>query len=90
VSFLASLSPEARDELRAFVAAEVAAALATRNREPNKRWLTAAEAGTYLGCSERAVRQRVRRGRIPAGAVKHSGRSVLLDRLALDRALERE
>lgn len=35
------------------------------------------------------VHQRVRRGRIPAGAVKHSGRSLLIDRVALDRAIDR-
>jgi hypothetical protein len=81
VTLLSSLSPEAREELRLFVQAEVAAALAARDREPAKRWLTAAEAGAYLGISARAVYARVRRGRIPAGAVKHSGRSLLLDRL---------
>jgi excisionase family DNA binding protein len=88
VSFLASLSPEARAELRALVAAEVASVLVARDREPNKRWLTASEAALYLGCSPRAIYQRVRRGRIPEGAVRHSGRSLLIDRLALDRALE--
>jgi excisionase family DNA binding protein len=90
VSLLASLSPEAREELCSLVRAEVAAALAARDREPAKRWLTAREAGTYLGCSERAVHQRIRRGRIPAEALRHQGRRLLLDRLALDRALERE
>jgi excisionase family DNA binding protein len=62
---------------------------AARDREPAKRWLTAREAGAYLGCSERAVHQRIRRGRIPAEALRHQGRRLLLDRLALDRALER-
>ena len=89
VSFLASLTAEAQEELRALVQAEVAVAMALRE-EPTKRWLSAREAGAYLGCSERAVYQRVRRGRIPPKAVRHSGRSLLLDRLALDRALEHE
>lgn len=53
-----------------------------------KRWLTAVEAGSYLGCSERAVYERVRRKRIPPGAVSYSGRRVYVDRLALDRSLE--
>jgi excisionase family DNA binding protein len=90
VSLLSALSPEAREELRALVQAEVGLALAARDREPQKRWLTAREAGTYLGCSERAVHQRIRRGRISAEALRHQGRRLLLDRLALDRALERE
>jgi excisionase family DNA binding protein len=55
----------------------------------SKRWLTVREAGAYLGCGDRAVYQRIRRGRISAGAVKHSGRSVLVDRRELDRDLER-
>jgi excisionase family DNA binding protein len=88
VSLLASLSPEAVEELRSLVQAEVERALTARDREPAKRWLTAREAGAYLGCSERAVHQRIRRGRIPAEALRHQGRRLLLDRLALDRALE--
>jgi excisionase family DNA binding protein len=83
------LAPSAREELRSLVQAEVERALAARDREPAKRWLTAREAGAYLGCSERAVYQRVRRGRIPAEALRHQGRRLFLDRLALDRALER-
>jgi excisionase family DNA binding protein len=90
MSFLAALSSEAVEELRGFVQAEVAAALATRDREPAKRWLSAREAGMYLGCSERAVHQRIRRGRIPTEALRHQGRRLLLDRVALDRALEAE
>jgi excisionase family DNA binding protein len=90
MSLLASLSPEAREELRSLVQAEVECALAARDREPAKRWLTAREAGAYLGCSERALHQRIRRGRIPAAALRHQSRRLLLDRLPLDRALERE
>ena len=85
---LAWLSPNAREELLALVRAEVAAALAAREPEP-KRWLSVKECAEHLGCSERAVRMRIRRGRVPSEAIRHQGRSVLVDRLALDRALER-
>jgi excisionase family DNA binding protein len=54
-----------------------------------RRWLPVRDAATYLGTTDRAVYQRIRRGRIPAGAVRHSGRTVLVDRDALDRALDR-
>jgi hypothetical protein len=36
------------------------------------------------------VHQRIRRGRIPEDALRHQGRRLLLDRLALDHALEQE
>ena len=85
MSFLSGLSDEARAELAAFVDERVAVALRTRGDA--KRWLTAKEAGAYLGVSARAVHQRIRRGRITA--VRHQGRAVLIDRLALDRQLER-
>lgn len=87
MSFLAALSPDALAELRALVQAEVAAALAAREPEP-KRWFSVKECTAHLGCSERAVYQRVRRGRIPAEAIRHQGRSLLVDRLALDRTLQ--
>jgi excisionase family DNA binding protein len=90
VSLLAALSPEALAELEALIDSRVQAVLDLREREPAKRWLTARESGQYLGCSERAVYQRIRTGRIPADAVRHQGRRVLLDRLALDRAVEAE
>jgi excisionase family DNA binding protein len=89
MGYLSSLTPEALAELVALVDERVAEALAERDCEPQKRWLNVKEAGIYLGCSDRAVHQRIRRGRIPTGAVKHSGRSLLIDRLALDRLLER-
>lgn len=89
MSLLAALAPAAREELVALVRDEVAAALEARDREPQKRWLTVTETAGYLGCTPRAVYQRIRRGRIPEGAIRHSGRSLLIDRLALDRALER-
>jgi excisionase family DNA binding protein len=54
-----------------------------------KRWLSVGEAAAYLGTTERAVYMRIRRDRIPAAAVRRSGRSVLIDREVLDRALAR-
>jgi len=87
-------------ELAAMLGAELVAAIEqlidqrvsqalAEERAAAKRWLTIRETGAYLGCGERAVYQRIRRGRIPAAAVKRSGRSVLVDREALDRGLER-
>jgi excisionase family DNA binding protein len=81
---LSFLSHEARDELRRFVRAEIEAALRV-NRDA-RRWLTVRETATYLGASETAVRRRISRGRIPT---KRQGRSVLIDREALDRELEK-
>jgi len=72
------------DALRALVREEVAAAL--RERRDGQRWMTVKETAEYLGCSEVAIRRRISRGRIPA---KKQGRSVLIDRQALDRELER-
>jgi excisionase family DNA binding protein len=88
VSLLTSLTADAHAELAAFVDRRIAEALAQRDRQPDKRWLTTAEAAAYLGTTPRALHQRIRRGRIPAGAIRHHGRSLLLDRLALDRALD--
>jgi excisionase family DNA binding protein len=54
-----------------------------------KRWLSVNEAGEYLGCSAKAVYARIDRGRIPATAVRRMGRTVAIDRHALDTTLER-
>lgn len=54
-----------------------------------KRWMTIPETGAYLGCSPKAVYARIERGRIPPGAVRRIGRTVTIDRLALDRTLDR-
>jgi excisionase family DNA binding protein len=78
------LSPEARDELRRFVDERIE--LALRAARDDRRWLTVAACASYLGVSETAVRRRITRGRIP---VRRQGRSVLVDREALDRELER-
>jgi excisionase family DNA binding protein len=89
VSLLAAtFSPELIAELQGVVRAEVAAALTAREPRP-KRWLSVSECAEYLGASQRAVYQRMRRGTIPTDAVRHVGRSVLIDRAALDRQLER-
>lgn len=84
-----TFSAELVAALERLVDERVAAALARREEGAGSRWLTVAEAAEYLRCSERAVYARIRKGRIPAEAVRHSGRRVYLDRLALDRALER-
>ena len=80
LTLLAELAAEVT-ELRARVAE-----LERNSHGAPKRWLTVRETGQYLG--DRAVYQRIRRGRIPAEAVKHSGRSILIDSEALDRQLE--
>lgn len=83
-------SPAVVAAIERLVDERVAAALTGgRSGATAKRWLTVREAGDYLGCGDRAVYARIRRGRIPSGAVKHSGRSVLVDRQALDLELER-
>jgi excisionase family DNA binding protein len=88
MSFLASLNDEARAELEALIDARADERVALAAREPQKRWLSAAEAAAYLGTSPRAIYQRISRGRIPETAIRRQGRSLLIDRLALDRALE--
>lgn len=82
MSLIASLSPEARAELDRYVDGRIHEALAN---ERAKRWLTVKEAAEYLGVSEVAVRRRISRGRVPA---KHQGRTLLVDRVALDRRIE--
>jgi hypothetical protein len=81
-------APDVVAAIEALVQAEVASALAAREREPQSRWLNTKDAAAYVGCTERALHQRVRRGRIPSGAIRHAGRRLLFDRLALDRVLE--
>lgn len=90
MGLLAALSPEAREELEALIDSRVQAALALRDREPAKEWLTVREAAAYWGVSERALHMRIRRGRVPAEGVKHVGRRVYVSRRVLDRTLEAE
>ena len=80
---LSFLSPEAMAELERYVQEQIHEALVT---ERAKRWLSVKEAAEYLGTTEHAVRHRIARGRIPH---RHQGRSLLVDRVALDREIER-
>jgi excisionase family DNA binding protein len=79
---LSFLSPDAMAELERYVQEQIREALVT---ERAKRWMSVRETADYLGVSEAAVRRRILRGRIP---VKHHGRAVLVDRVALDRKIE--
>jgi excisionase family DNA binding protein len=84
----AIFGPELVAAIEEFVEERVAEALARRSAAP-KRWLSVPEAGDYLGCSPKAVYARIDRGRIPVDAVRRMGRTVTIDRLALDRTLDR-
>ena len=79
---LGFLSTEARAELDRYIDQRIHEALQT---ERAKRWLTVKETAVYLGISEKAVYHRIEGGRISA---KRQGRAVLVDRVALDRAIE--
>jgi len=81
---ISTLSEASRRELEEFVDRRIAAAL-KKHRE-QRRWMSVAETADYLDTTEVAIRRRISRGRI---VVKRMGRSVLIDRLALDRELER-
>jgi excisionase family DNA binding protein len=81
-------APELVEALERLVDERVAQALAGHS-DHSKRWLNVAEAGALLGCTAKAVYARIDRGRIPASAVRRMGRTVLIDRQALDRALDR-
>jgi len=84
---LSFLSPEAMAELERYVQEQIREAISeTLAAERTKRWLTTRETAEYLGVAEGAVRRRIFRGRIPT---KRQGRSVLVDRVALDRQIER-
>jgi excisionase family DNA binding protein len=87
VSDLATmLGPDLVAAIEDLVDERVAQALA--ERQTAKRWLSVPEAGDYLGCSPKAVYARIDRGRIPESAVRRMGRTVTIDRLALDRTLD--
>jgi hypothetical protein len=86
---LASLSPEARDELRAFVLVEVRQELAARERaDARDEWVTTAEAARLLGTTENAIRCRLRRGWM-AGDRAKDGKGWLIRRAALLEELDR-
>lgn len=83
MSFLASLSPDAREELRAFVQETVGAALRAGERaEAQRRWLTTGEVAELVSSSENAVRCRLRRGWL-AGDVCRDGKRLLVRRSAV-------
>jgi len=89
VSLLASLSPEARAELRAFVDEAVRDALGARERsEARREWLMTTEVADLLGTSENAIRCRLRRGWL-AGDVARDGKRLLVRRAALLELLDR-
>jgi excisionase family DNA binding protein len=87
----ALFAPDLVAAIEQLVDQRVAEALANERKDggPSKRWLSVGETAAYLGCSTKAVYARIDRERIPTNAVKRSGRSVLIDRHALDRALDR-
>jgi excisionase family DNA binding protein len=71
--------------------AELAAAVSTlqarvddlEHRESSCRWLTIEQAAEYLGTTEKAIRRRCDRGRLP---IVRDGRRLYIDRLVLDEA----
>jgi hypothetical protein len=89
VSFLASLSTEARAELRAFVQETVREALVAREHvEARREWLTTSEVAEVLSTTENAVRCRLRRGWL-AGDVAKDGKRLLVRKAAVLELLER-
>ena len=89
MSFLASLSPDAREELIALVRAEVAAALAARDRQDaQQEWLATEQVAVLVSASENAVRCRLRRGWL-AGDVARDGKRLLIRRSAVLDWLDR-
>jgi len=89
VSFISALSPDARDELHAFVLEALRRELAARDRsEARQEWLTTAEAADLLSTSENAIRCRLRRGWL-AGDVTRDGKRLLVRKSALLDELDR-
>ena len=89
MSYLASLSDEARDELAGFVREAVRAELASRERgEARREWLTTDEAAQLLGTTGNAVRCRLRRGWL-VGDVTRDGNRLLVRKAALLDDLDR-
>lgn len=83
MSFLASLSADAREELRAFVHETAREALAALERaDAQYEWLTTEEVATLVACSENAVRCRLRRGWL-VGDVVRDGKRLLVRRSGL-------
>jgi hypothetical protein len=86
---IASLSSDAREELRVFVQEEVRRALRAADRIAAEReWLTTEETAALLGTSENAIRCRVQRGWLE-GNVTRDGKRLFLRRAAVLDGLER-
>lgn len=78
----AFLSPQVRHDLECLIEAKVEEAL--RLRRPERRFVSVREAAQQMGCSEAALRGRIKRGRVP---IRRQGRTVLVDLYELDRKL---
>ena len=89
MTVLASLSLEAREELRGFVEGVIRDAQRARERQDAQHeWLTTADVAGLVSTSENAVRCRVRRGWL-AGDVAKDGKRLLIRRSALLDWLDR-
>ena len=89
MSLLATLSPDAIDDLRALIDELVREAFRGRERERAlHEWLTTADAAELLSTTENAVRCRLRRGWL-AGDVTRDGKRLLVRRAALLEYLDR-
>ncbi len=53
------------------------------------RWLSVEQAAEYLGCSPQTIRSILHRGELRASRLGPEGSPYLLDRLDVDRFLER-
>lgn len=75
------LGPELVTAIERLVDERVARAVAElRTPEPASPWLTVAQTADWLGCSEDAVRMRIRRGRLSAG---RQGRRLYVSRASV-------
>jgi hypothetical protein len=92
VSFLASLTADAREELSDLVREVVREELRTQERNDARReWLSTTDVSALISTSENAVRCRLRRGWL-GGDVARDGKRLLVRRSAvldwLDRRAE--
>lgn len=88
MTFLASFSNEARDELREFVEQVVIDVLARRDRAAAEReWVDTDDAAAMLSTTPNAVRCRIRRGWL-RGDVVRDGKRLLISRAAILEDLE--
>lgn len=71
--------------IRQQVLAEMQAQQQTRAAAPQRRLLTAAQAGEYYGRSEAAIRQMIHKKQLP---VVRDGRSVRIDIRVLDARID--